>query len=231
MVKPWAVHPKTAVDEFIDLLYRLPSIYQDYDKLERMTDPEMLVNGYHDCAKKLHEVDTALRDLYAEFQTSAWSGPLYWPELSTLDSELDDPVSGKLFPISFHFPTYTIAQCVTMYWAGILAVDFPLMDAHAKLAELEPGVNAAENRRQSDMYHTEWTTMAKNICQSTEYYMAEETGGVGSMNMLSLLRGTQSCYESSSEDWTNEIAWITSMMERLRRRFSFSVDEVLAQVV
>ena len=188
----------------------------------------MLAIGYRDCIKRLHEVDAALRDLYAEFQTSSWSGPLYWPELSTLDSEFDDPVSGKLFPISFHFPTYMISQVVTMYWAGVLATDFPLMDVYGKLAALEPGVNAAENRKQSDLYHTEWTTMAKNICQSTEYYMADEMGGMGSMNMLSLLRGTKSCYENSSEDWTNETAWITSIVERLQKRFSFSVGEVLA---
>ncbi len=199
--------------------------------LESVTDPHMLANGYRNCIKRLREVDSALRDRYADFQTSAWSGPLYWPELSTLDSELDDPISGKLFPISFRFPTYTVAQCVTMYWGGVLATDYPLMDACGKLAALEPGVDAAaQNRKRSDMYRTEWTTMAKNICQSTEYFMAEEMGGMGSMHMLSLLRGTQSCYQTSAENWSNEISWIASMMERLQKRFSFSVDEVLADV-
>jgi hypothetical protein len=243
--RPWKVSPKTLLDELLDPLFDVPAIYQQSDELSHETDQILLQDGFRSIIAKCLKVEYALRSLYENFEKSA-SGPLYWPELSTLESPLDDTSSGKVFPVSFHFPAFFVAQVSTTYWSGMMAVHHQLMYAYNKLAAIESSTTSSSindvllrqtsagngiysvvpSDLRSREHSDKWKSMVKNICQSVEYYLQDKMGWPGPISILPLLGGCKSCLESIPEDWSREIGWITETIGRVVKKFDFPVSGV-----
>lgn len=206
----------------------------------------MLCSGLHDIIEKYSEIDAVLQRLYANFDQSI-SGPLYWAALSTLDSCLDNDKHGKAFPVSFHFPNFSIALIVATYWSNMMVVHIQLMYAYAKLAAIKSpetipdethdtqGSTSADKRtyeavqfyQRSREHASKWTTMAKNICQSGEYFMQDNMGAHGALYIITLLSGCYSCFRNAPGDWSREINWITEFMCRIKKKVNLPSRNLL----
>jgi hypothetical protein len=241
---PWKLTPKTFYDQLLDRLFDIPAIHRQSDELGHETDQTVLRDGFRDVVAKSLKVESDLRSLFENFEKST-SGPLYWPELSTIESRLDDVKLGKVYPVSFLFPAHFIAQLVTTYWSGMMTIHHQLMYTYNKLAAIESPTKAndatdslrpraTDNDTHSAVLfdlrareHSEiWRTMAKNICQSADYYLHGTTGGSGPVYMLPLLVGCRNCLQSAHEDSSREISWIADIMERIVKRFDFPVSSL-----
>lgn len=238
--RPWKLLPKTPYDELIDVLFDYHAALQQSVKICHETNPTVLQTGLGKIIAKCLGVETAMRELYANFDKSA-SGLLYWPELSKLESRLDDTQSGRVFPISFHFPAFFVAQVVITYWAGLMAVHHLLMSVYSKLAEIEwstaslasftnshplsiSAYNSPSSRRSSE--HTnEWITMVKNICQSVEYFLQEQMGISGPLAIIAHLLGCRrNLKDLPGNCWSREISWLTDLIERIQQKVEFPVN-------
>jgi hypothetical protein len=146
--------------------------------------------------------------------------------------DLDNTKLGKVFPISFHFSVFFVAQVVTTYWTSMMAVHCLLMYAYNKLASLDPSTALSSTTdhqasarsvflSRSGGHKEKWETMTKNVCQSTEYFLQDKMGSVGPLAMLTQLRGCQSRMESIAEDWSREVSWITEVTEKIRKKSTF----------
>jgi hypothetical protein len=187
--RPWKLFPKTPTDELFDLLFEYQAILQQSNEVSREKNQTVLQEGFRDVLAKSLKVETAMRGVYEKFENSV-SGLLYWPELSTLQSQHDNTKLGKVFPISFYFPVFFVAQVVTTCWTSMMAVHFLLMYAYNKFASLDPSTalssttdNQASTRSgflsRSREHRQKWETMAKNVCQSVEYFLQDKMGLLG----------------------------------------------------
>jgi hypothetical protein len=249
MERPWQLLPKTPLELLADPLFDVPAILQQLDEVSREANQTILQDGLRDIIAKCLKVESALRGSYRSFKNSV-SGPLYWPELSTLESHLDDTRLGKLFPVSYHFPTFFVAQVITKYWSGMMVVHYLLTYTHNKLAAIQSSKpltcttntllwpisasnllysaipSALPCREHSDKLKT----MVRSICQSVEYFLQDEMGGLGPLTMLLQLRGCKNCLEGVPEDWSREISWITDYLERIQKKFNLSIYQIGSRI-
>jgi hypothetical protein len=244
--RPWKLVPKTHLDELYDSLFEISAIFQKVDEISKQTNQSVLQDGFRDIITMLLKVESALRGSYGNFKKSI-SGPLYWPELSTLQSHLDDTELGKVFPVSFHFPAFVVAEVTTTYWSGMMAVHEELMRIYDELAAMKSSTalasvtgsplrptaacnslsSAVPSDPRSREHGNKSTTMARNICQSTEYFLQGKMGELGSITMLMLLSGCKSCFENATEDWSREISWITDFMGRIKKKVNLPRNDLL----
>lgn len=244
---PWKLLSKTPLDELIDVLFGYHAVLQQFETQCHKLQSTMLQPALSETITKCLAINTALRALYSSFEKST-GGPLYWPELSTIESRLDDASSGKVFPISFHFPAFLVAQLVTTYWAGVMAVQHLLMSTYDKLAQVESLPEAASNSfsngmpplpistgdgyalRSSLQHRIEWTNMVKNICQSAEYFLQDQMGVSGPLAIISHLLGCRrNLKEVSEEGWSREVGWMTEVIERMQKMVGFPVDTLFGK--
>ena len=221
------------------------------------------------------KVESAIRKVFQKFKASV-SGPLYWPEMSTLKSTTDDPELGKVFPISFHFPTFSVAQVLTTYWSSVLTVNFYLACtcsillatddtcSFAKstmvLTSTDDGTTSTDTSRsiepptsppsssvsttssqphlsqrhkthhQSLTYHSNlWQTTAKNLCQSVEYHISEQSGALGSLLMLTHMRGCRAAFAIEGHARGRELSWCEEIIELIKGRFDFDVGPIFEE--
>lgn len=230
--RPWKLLPKTTLDELIDVLFNFHSINQQFNDISHGTNQTVLQVGFREIIAKCLKVESALRGLYGNFEKSA-SGLLYWPELSTLESSPDDARLGKVFPVSFHFPAFFVAQVVTTYWVGMMAVHHLLMLTYDKLAEIESSAaftsttsslpNVPSNLRSRE-HSNEWKAMTRNICQSVEYFLQDKMGISGPLAILAQLCGCKRNLENVPEDWSREISWMADFIERIQKKVYFPIN-------
>jgi hypothetical protein len=246
MERPWKLLPKSPLEEIIEPLFNFRAVLQQSDEISHETNPTVLQDGFLDNIAKCLKVESAFRGLYENFEKSV-SGPLYWPELSTLESRLDDPRLGKVFPVSFHFPTFFVAQLMTTYWSCTMAVHHQLRYSYDKLAAIESSTalasttgsllwptstdNGLHSAVPSDLRSREHSnkveTLATNICQSVEYFLQDKMGGLGPLVLFTSLRECKNCLESVPKDWSREISWITDFVEQIQKKFTFPVNKIV----
>jgi hypothetical protein len=234
--RPWKLVSKTPLDELTDLLFEYQVILQQVNDLPQGASQIVLCHIFRDAIAKSLKVESAMRAVYKNFEQSV-SGMLYWPDFSTLESPLDDDTQlGKLFPISFHFPVFFVAQVVTMYWSGMVAVHFLLMYTYAKIpalesietspSTLEDPLRPTSAGMRSFEHSKEWLSMGRNICQSVEYFLQDKLGVAGLVGILAHLRGYKSCLDNFGDERSREIAWIAERIERIQKKFDFPVNDI-----
>lgn len=121
----------------------MPELPTQREALETMTDPRRLVDS---AVAMLHEgqkIEAALDDWFEGFRATV-PGSLYHARLSTLDSAVDDAESGKLFPVSFHFPAFVVAQNLVFYWVAQVYIRNHLCLTHAQMARFTATLDAMD---------------------------------------------------------------------------------------
>jgi len=217
------------------MLFRLPVIFAQFDALSLETDLTLLRAGLYDVVAQFLEIESRLQAFYETFNRSV-SGPVYWPVLSTVESNVDDEEAGKLFPVWFRFPSFSVALTVVTYWSNSMVVHNQLGHAYDRLERLPPCVDDGCFPVFSSAYaevpagggrNLKWEVMAKNICQSVEYFSQECMGSLGPLVILSFLAGCYSCFGNTAGDWSREMRWVADAMVRVKRRLGFATGNLL----
>jgi hypothetical protein len=70
--------------------------------------------------------------------------------------------------------------------------------------------------------------MARNICQSVEYFLQDKMGVMGPLAIITQLRGCKSCLENDSvpEKSNREIGWTIDLIERIQKRVDIPVNNL-----
>jgi len=97
-----------------------------------------------------------------------------------------------------------------------------------RLTEVESSTAVTDNRLWSREHRNMWHTMARNICQSVEYFLQDKMGVMGPLAILTQLRECKSCLENDSfpEKSSREICWTTDLIERIQKRVDFPVNNL-----
>lgn len=216
--KPWSVYPKNMLDKCLDCVLDLPALQRLADEMSREKDTAAISAR---CDTLIEQVNTLLANLdkwYADFEE--WvSGPPYYSKFCALDSDQDDPVLGKPFPVSYYFPTFSTAYLLMTYWSGIMIghwLLFSTCQALLSLAEhstLDGSDKEAEDLRHRIQKHKDiWVAMTRNMCQMTEYLLSEGMGKVSVTVALAVLEGALAMFRDGTNDWARERAWIADMI-------------------
>jgi hypothetical protein len=238
--RPWKLVPKTPFDELIDLLFNFHINYQAYNNVCLEKDQYIRQRTLGKIVSDCLNVKTAMEGVYRRF-TDSICDLLYWPELSTLESRLDDVQLGKVFPVSFQFPNFFVAQVVITYWVGMLSIHHLLAKVYNKLAEGEffmVSIGTTDNvlrpkpvgsspfvLQSCEHYHA-WKAMARNICQSVEYFLQDKMGVTGPISIISHLFGCKRNLDDAPEDCSRESSWIGDVIQRIQEKAGFPVSNL-----
>jgi hypothetical protein len=242
---PWKSSQKSLRDLLIDILLEMPEIYHRHDKLLREPSRFKFLPHIITIVDLCWQLDSQLTEWYGRFEIFV-AGPVYWPKLSMSDSSVDDPKSGKVFPVAFHFPSSDVAQMMILYWLALLLVHPILCWMYERLGSLvgeqqedtecsciqDPTLETADKTvpissiclRHLTMakllplgYRTEWARgAAKNICQSAEYFMQETMGELGPAIFLPRLIAAREFLVFASGDWKRELSWINNVVKKIQ---------------
>ena len=194
-----------------------------FDTVVQTAQPEtpFLKFGLESVLSDCLGIETALRTLYEDFE-GTMSGPLYWPELSTLETSHTDK-KGKPFPVSFHFSTFIIAQFVITYWAGLMVLHRQIASTYQALMAFDPAYQS-QCRDSADTIFA----MVANICQSVEYLTSRRMGGMGLLAVIIPLHGCKPALHDvavlKGVDLHREITCVLEMIDLVQRRFSFDIN-------
>ncbi|KFY40914.1 hypothetical protein V494_03269 [Pseudogymnoascus sp. VKM F-4513 (FW-928)] len=133
---PFKGRTKSLSDKFMEVFIQGLSILEAAQAIGDLKTPSSLLA----CLAVIDScwrADAAMRALYAELEASV-DGPLFWPELSTLDNPADDAQTGKLFPVSYHFANFRVAKICELYWAICIILWGGLFHLYHALAIMEP---------------------------------------------------------------------------------------------
>jgi hypothetical protein len=209
-------------------LFDILTILQHFDHLAssarttQSTGP--LECGLHDIIAKCHRIEATLVALYAKFEASV-AGPLYWPELSTLACAIDNEECGKVFPVSFHFPSCLVGHILVAYWAVVMGVHAQLVFAHAGLAAIEPAScdlgHQSSHASLSAERRAKCIAAFRNICQSVEYMKRGGAGNFQSLALIPLLGSTLRCLgEVAPVECQREAMWATEFLHVMKRQLN-----------
>ncbi|KAH6898064.1 hypothetical protein B0T10DRAFT_471753 [Thelonectria olida] len=221
MEEPYASKPKSSHDVLLDIFLQIPSILARMDTLLSIPRHQDVVIGISDLLTSCLALDEKLKSWFLAYQSA--TGSLYWPELSTTPSITDHPELGKTFPVSFHFPSYAVAESIVLYWtvqvllhAQICGLRFKLFKRSQGAAETAEGVLLGTATGPSG-HQAEWPqTSARYVCQSVEYFLGNKFQNIGPGSILPPLIVVRTCLSALPKDWTRETSWINEMIGRIQ---------------
>lgn len=158
----------------------------------------------------------------------------HWPKLSTASSSTDSEEMGRLYPVSFQFPSYHVAETMILYWTVQILIHASISSLYARLTSSEKDITIFEvddlspednddisladiQRIHDTSDFMSWPeTSARYICQSVEYFFQKEFRGMGAGVVLSPLLVVKACLSRSAEDFSREITWINETIGRIQ---------------
>ncbi|KZZ92885.1 C6 zinc finger domain protein [Moelleriella libera RCEF 2490] len=214
--RPWAVYRKNKLDTCLDALFDMPAVMRQWADVAGEENEVLVETKCNTIIARCKQLHVTLRDWFRDFESS-FSGPLYRDQFCKLESSFDRDDCGKVFPISFHYSCLSVAYLLITYWSGAMIVHNLAMGAHYKLAFLSSNsssrtascCNAAERHSQLSMM------MVRNMCQSTEYFMGQDTGRLGLTMATGVLQGCLATMRGGPEPWEREQGWAMEMMQRI----------------
>ncbi len=156
-------------------------------------------------------------------------GPLYWLTLASGSRGVvaNDPEFDDVFPLAFQFPNISTAYICVSYWAMqcilwaslvYLYEHRPFFDAD-NISQERPEIislmESLEKIYERPLGHrSDVSQPAKYICQSLEYYFANETSIAG---VASPVYPLKVAIEVLNDDptCTRELAWAQAVMEKM----------------
>ncbi|KAF5576385.1 C6 zinc finger domain-containing protein [Fusarium pseudocircinatum] len=226
MEGPWMSKSKNMHDRLLDIFLQVPRLLSR----ARSVIPSQRSQSSLTAGLKALSALLALNgELNTWFESYQYTYPtLYWPELSTSSSSTDSEELGKLYPVSFQFPSYHIAETMILYWTVQILI-------HATICSLSSKLPFSENKEMTtlegddhvslaDIQHrietsdfVSWPeTSARYICQSVDYFFREEFRGMGAGVVLSPLLVVKACLSRSVGVSSREIVWIDETIGRIQ---------------
>lgn len=231
---PWEGRTKTAPQYLLDLMAELSSvvakgygIFANPLKSSSSDDSYLTIVGIvGDCWK----LDSKLREFWERFETEA-SGPAFWPTLSTkLTNVLSNSEHDNIFPMAYQFPNPRTAQTCMLFWtmssilwSGMVFI-YKIFALQAAMASATPGGSEGGSTPGSSTdflsrfplleHRTDVVTLAKNVCQSLEYHLRADLGGIGPMATIFPLKVAIEAL-NDNPDCGRELSWARAAMKRI----------------
>jgi hypothetical protein len=242
---PWASCPtsKSPHDELVDILLEIPLLYSQSDAAEVATNTHEKLSKTIENVRESQHMGQCLADWFKKFEATS-AGSLYYPEYSNISSAADSPELGKVFPVAFYFPAFSVAQTLVFYWSALIVVHGHMCFVYERLAHLvELLVSAKEDRQFTSGYpdsndseaamtclHHAATDLlsslgssiesplspARNICQSVEYFLQEKMRGEGTISILPALLIVKAYWRFTPGDWSHEKLWVDDMISNIQ---------------
>ena len=201
---PFKGRSKSPFQRLLDLVVTVPNIIADGYKMLRdplegtvAVDPRAMLLSTLGLIDRCWKVDSQLQNFYTSLEEDIL-GPVYWPELSTEFDWVDSQIhTGKVFPVCFQFLDMRTAHTCMVYWASLailwsgMGYTYRIIAGIAAENGLKNDATALGDTLNTDASHSDITqlpplghrtdiaTLARNICQSIEYCLADEHRGWG----------------------------------------------------
>jgi hypothetical protein len=172
------------------------------------------------------KADLQLQNFYQTLEKETL-GPVYWPELSTNIEGIDSEEVEKVFPVAFKYLDIRTAHMCIFFWATSAI----LWSGMAYAYKLLFGIQAATSIRIEALpgefkapfniaqppplgHRTDVVTLARNICQSIEFCLADELRGVGARAAVFPLKvAIEALHDAPGCE--RELCWAEAAMARI----------------
>lgn len=138
--RPWQTSAKDPQDKFMDQMYCIPVLLEQTDKLaasQKTLGVDAIIRGYWGIIGQYHAIYRCLMGWHKDLQAIV-AGPLYWPELSTIDCPVFDATGrGRPFAVAFHFPAFAIGQSVMLFWVISMMVNHQIHTLYGRIIKLQ----------------------------------------------------------------------------------------------
>lgn len=188
---PFEGRPKAKLQQLLDIAAQLCTIIADgYQMLKgviegtKTLDPTVMLLGLLGLIDRCWKIDVQLQNFYHILEEES-VGPIYWPELRESDEI-------SVFPVIFKYPGIRTAHTVIFYWATSailwsgMAYTYKMLLGVQVANTMRTGTTPDTNLAQFDIaqlpplgHRTDITALARNICQSIDFCLADDFGGVG----------------------------------------------------
>ncbi|KAF5965783.1 hypothetical protein FBULB1_12043 [Fusarium bulbicola] len=232
MEGPWMSKSKTMHDLLLDIFLQVPELVSRSRAVISSPLTQLLYTSGLNTFTSLLALDGQLNQWFESYQYTYPT--LYWPELSTASSSTDSEDLGRLYPVSFQFPSYHVAETMVLYWTVQTLIHASISSLCTRLihSETKDTTGLSGNDRSGkdddytyiiDMQHIVqsshfmlWPeTSARYICQSVQYFLQEEFRGMGAGVVLSPLLVVKVCLSRSARNISREIEWIDEAIGRI----------------
>jgi hypothetical protein len=171
------------------------------------------------------ELDARLQDFYRQLQGES-SEPLYWPRLS---NRYNKPIElqgaeeeGEIFPVSFHFKDIDTCLNCMRYWATLAILWSGMKFSYTLLSSLKSSSLAAVSEISSQIppleHRADVAAMAKNICQSVEYLIAENSQTSSGRAMFPLKVAVEALGDLRDSGCEREFEWAKGVIGKIAGR-------------
>lgn len=231
---------KAPFDHLVDILLDMPGLSRGRKTVEMMIDPQQILTNSRANIVDGQRLESKLDD-WLEGYKSTVPGALYHPELSKIDSSVDSPEMGKLFPVAFRFPANIVGQSMIYYWVGLMSVQAHFCFTYTTISQLLSTLDSMGREKlpctcdcgldDQDLcclqhftmemlpplgHREDWPrTTAHHICQSAEYFLQDGLRGFVPARVLPALALVKGFLKYARGDWTREIGWIDEMFGRI----------------
>ncbi|EXL52601.1 hypothetical protein FOCG_08391 [Fusarium oxysporum f. sp. radicis-lycopersici 26381] len=233
MEGPWISKSKTMHDLLVDIFLQVPRLLSE---VRAATSLQPRQSSFTTGLKTLSALLALNSQLNEWLESYQYTYPtIYWPQLSAASSSTDSEELGRLYPVSFHFPSYHVAETMILYWTVQALIHASICSLSSRLPSSETkgittfeddNLPAKDNDDMSlaDIQHIVETsdfmlwpeTSARYICQSVEYFFQQEFRGIGAGVVLSPILVVKACLSRSAQDFSREIAWIDETIGRIQ---------------
>jgi Fungal specific transcription factor domain len=218
---PWKTTAKKSYDQLLDIVALAPDIFRRTDDFDSMDPRQRLLEAIiviEECWK----VDARLRHFYQSLEEST-PGPLYWPalsqEISLPKTSPTNAAQGKLFPVSYHFPSLPIARTLIFYWSVLNMLWTGMVRLYQLVSETQAaGITTLEANLLPPLGHrADFMTPARNTLQSVEYLMQDKMLGLGPQSVIAPLSIVAETIKDFPE-CAREVRWAFGILDEIRER-------------
>lgn len=240
---PWSSNSKSPFDRLIDILLSIPNYSTQahthatgpWSALQDTSTVTEEIERTRTVIKEVQRLQESLQQWFEDFQRSV-PGNLYYAELSTIETGVDDAEMGKLFPVAFRFPSFMVGQALLYYWVAVTIIQIRLCQTHAALACLIESLRRDRVPCSCDapaevparcLQHVTVALLPEldgdgwaavyNICQSAEYFLQDTARGFGPASVLPALALVKGLWKQGlgSRCRDRQIAWVDDIVGRI----------------
>lgn len=229
---PFKHRPKPMFQRLLDLVVIVPNIIADGYRLLKgplegteVIDRRVMLLTMLGLIDRCWRVDTQLQTFYKNLEADSL-GPVYWPELSMdTDGGETEVHLGKVFPVAFQYLDLRTAHICLMYWA-CMAILWSGMGLMYQLLEGVAAANAISTNEETPgralditqlpplEHRKDVASLARNICQSVEFFMKDEHLGLGARAAVFPLKVAIEILHDSP-GCERELLWAEAAMARI----------------
>lgn len=215
---PWTsdIFSQNPIQTLTDSTILLPAIMENWDGvvMERQLEEDGILVDVHVFKGFIHDVlkiKRAINDWESNLRGAHDESRLFIPNSSGTELLSDSDNSGKVFPISYTFPTFDIAAAIVYYEAVIIFVNGFLLEmmAYAKGSETYELLSM-------EGLTTESLESADRICQSLDYFFHKDKRMIGRIVILSPFEAARGLYASLLKRQTESTDELDALVQKLK---------------